>query len=94
MCDIPILCRSTCSINSKIHVTCTVKPYLGVIYVLSAVTLLNGAVVRTSSMYASYGISNLEAIIRKQTFGFSGRLSKSCNTNVQTFENAWIIRIH
>ena len=48
----------------------------------------------TSSMYASYGISNLEAIIRKQTFGFSGRLCKSCNTNVQTFENAWIIRIH
>ena len=32
-------------------------------------------------------------IIRKQTFGFIGRLCKSCNTIVQTLENAWIIRI-
>ena len=31
--------------------------------------------------------------IRKQTFGFIGRLRKSCNTIVQTLENAWIIRI-
>ena len=44
-------------------------------------------------MYATYGIYNLEAIIRKQTFGFIGRLRKSCNTIVQTLENAWIIRI-
>ena len=44
-------------------------------------------------MYATYGIYNLEAIIRKQTFGFISRLSKSCNTIVQTLENAWIIRI-
>ena len=44
-------------------------------------------------MYANYGIYNLEAIIRKQTFGFIGRLCKSCNTIVQTLENAWIIRI-
>ena len=33
-----------------------------------------------SVMYATYGIYNLEAIIRKQTFGFIGRLRKSCNT--------------
>ena len=33
-----------------------------------------------SGMYATYGIYNLEAIIRKQTFGFIGRLCKSCNT--------------
>ena len=48
-----------------------------------------------SGMYATYGIYNLEAIrkFRKQTFGFSGRLRKSCNTIVQTLENAWIIRI-
>ena len=46
-----------------------------------------------SGMYATYGIYNLEAIIRKQTFGFIGRLCKSCNTIVQTLENAWIIRI-
>ena len=45
-----------------------------------------------SGMYATYGIYNLEAIIRKQTFGFIGRLYKSCNTIVQTLENAWIIR--
>ena len=46
-----------------------------------------------SGMYATYGIYNLEAIIRKQTFGFIGRLRKSCNTIEQTLENAWIIRI-
>ena len=46
-----------------------------------------------SGMYATYSIYNLEAIIRKQTFGFIGRLRKSCNTIVQTLENAWIIRI-
>ena len=46
-----------------------------------------------SGMYATYGIYNLEAIIRKQTFGFIGRLRKSYNTIVQTLENAWIIRI-
>ena len=46
-----------------------------------------------SGMYATYGIYNFEAIIRKQTFGFIGRLRKSCNTIVQTLENAWIIRI-
>ena len=44
-------------------------------------------------MYANYGIYNLEAIIRKQTFGFISRLYKSCITIVQTLENAWIIRI-
>ena len=43
--------------------------------------------------FSTYGIYNLEAIIRKQTFGFIGRLCKSCNTIVQTFENAWIIII-
>ena len=37
-----------------------------------------------SGMYTTYGIYNLEAIIRKQTFGFNGRLRKSCNTIVQT----------
>ena len=37
--------------------------------------------------------NNVKAIIRKQTFGFIGRLRKSCNTIVQTLENAWIIRI-
>ena len=41
-----------------------------------------------SGMYATYGIYNLEAIIRKQTIGFIGRLRKSCNTIVQTLENA------
>ena len=46
-----------------------------------------------SRMYATYGIYNLEAIIRKQTFGVIGRLRKSCNTIVQTLENEWIIRI-
>ena len=46
-----------------------------------------------SGMYATYGIYNLEAIIRKQTIGFIGSLCKSCNTIVQTLENAWIIRI-
>ena len=46
-----------------------------------------------SGMYATYGNYNLETIIRKQTFGFIGRLRKSCNTIVQTLENAWIIRI-
>ena len=46
-----------------------------------------------SGMYATYGIYNLEAIKRKQTFGFIGRLRKSCNTIVQTLENAWIIGI-
>ena len=46
-----------------------------------------------SGMYATYGIYNLEAIIRKQTFEFIGRLRKSCNKIVQTLENAWIIRI-
>ena len=43
-------------------------------------------------VYATYGISNLEAIIRKQTFGFIGRLRKRCNTIVQTLGNAWIIK--
>ena len=38
-------------------------------------------------------IHNLEAIIRKQTFGFICRLRKSCNTIVQTLENVWISRI-
>ena len=47
----------------------------------------------SSGMYATYGIYNLEAIIRKQAFGFVRRLYKSCNTIVQTLENAWIIRI-
>ena len=37
-----------------------------------------------SGMYATYGIYNLEALTRKQTFGFIGRLCKSCNTIVQT----------
>ena len=41
----------------------------------------------------TYGIYNLEAIIRKQTFGYIGRLRTSCNTIVQTLENVWIIRI-
>ena len=31
-------------------------------------------------MYGTYDICNLEAIIRKRTFGFVGRLYKSCNT--------------
>ena len=53
----------------------------------------HGVVVPVSGMYATYGIYNFEAIIRKQTFGFIGRLRKSCNTIVQTLENAWIIRI-
>ena len=39
-----------------------------------------------SGMYATYGIYNLEAIIRKQTIGFIGRLCKSCNTIVQTLK--------
>ena len=39
-----------------------------------------------SEMYATYGICKFEAIIRKQTFGFIGRLRKSCNTIVQTLE--------
>ena len=46
-----------------------------------------------SGMYANYGMYNLEAIIRKQTFEFICRLCKSCNTIVQTLENVWIIRI-
>ena len=46
-----------------------------------------------NGMYATYGVYNLEAIIRKQTFRFIGRLYRSCNTIVQTLENAWIIRI-
>ena len=44
-------------------------------------------------MYGTYGIFNLEAIIIKQTFEFISRLCKSCNTIVQTLENAGIIRI-
>ena len=44
-----------------------------------------------SGIYATYGIYNLEAIIRKQTFRFFSRLFKSCNTIVQTIYNAWII---
>ena len=44
-------------------------------------------------MYATYGIYNLEAIIRKPTLGFIGRLYECCNTVVQNLENAWIIRI-
>ena len=44
-------------------------------------------------MYATYGLYNLEAIIRKQPFGYIGRLCKSCNTIVQTLENAWSIRV-
>ena len=39
-------------------------------------------------MYATYSRYNLEAIIKKQIFGFIGRLCKSCNTIVQTLENA------
>ena len=39
-----------------------------------------------SGMYATYGIYNLEAIIRNQTFGFIGRLRKSCKTIVQTLK--------
>ena len=46
-----------------------------------------------SGMYTTYGIYNLEAIIRKQAFGSIGRLRKSCNTIVRTLENACIIRI-
>ena len=53
----------------------------------------HGVVVPVICMFATYGIYSLEAIIRKQTFGFFGRLCKSCNTIVQTLENAWIIRI-
>ena len=46
-----------------------------------------------SGMYATYGIYNLEAFIRKQTIGFIERLYKNCNTLiVQTLENVWIIR--
>ena len=45
------------------------------------------------SCYAAPLVYNFEAIIRKQTFGFIGRLRKSWNTIVQTIENAWIIRI-
>ena len=47
-----------------------------------------------SGMYATYGICDLKALIRNQTFRFIGRLYKSCNTIVQTLEKAWIIRIH
>ena len=46
-----------------------------------------------SAMYAIYGIYNLEAIIRKQTFGFTSKLCESCNRIVETLESAWIIRI-
>ena len=46
-----------------------------------------------SGMYATYGIYNLEETLRKQTFRFIGKLCKSCNTIIQTLENAWIIRI-
>ena len=44
-----------------------------------------------SGMHATYGIYNLEATLRKQTFRFIGRLCKSCNKILQTLENAWII---
>ena len=47
-----------------------------------------------SGIYATYGIYNLEAIIRKETFGFIGRLYKSYNTIVQPLGDAWNIRIH
>ena len=48
-----------------------------------------------SGLYVTYGMYNLEAIIRKQTFGLIGRYAKvvTCNIIVQTLENAWIIRI-
>ena len=46
-----------------------------------------------SGMYGTCGMYNLEAILRKQTIGFIGRLYKSWNTIAQTLENAWIIRI-
>ena len=42
-------------------------------------------------IYATYGICNLEATLRKQTFRFIGRLCKSCKKILQTHENAWII---
>ena len=35
-----------------------------------------------SGMYATYGNYNLEAIIKQQTFGFIGRLRKSCVTQL------------
>ena len=46
-----------------------------------------------SGMYATYGIYNLETIIRKESFDVLVDYVKSCNTIVQTLENAWIIRI-
>ena len=46
----------------------------------------HGVVVPVECM--QHGIYNLEAIIRKQTFGFIGRLRKSCNPIVRTLENA------
>ena len=40
-----------------------------------------------SGMYATWDITyNLETIIRKQTFGFIGRLQINCNAIVQILE--------
>ena len=59
---------------------------------LSIISANSGLSRRCASrcMYASYGINNLESIIRTQRFGFIGKLYKSCNTIVQTLENEWI----
>ena len=44
-------------------------------------------------MYANFGIQKFEANIRKSTFGFIQRLTKSSNSLIMTIEISWIVRI-
>ena len=46
-----------------------------------------------SAMYANFGINNSEATIRKSTFGFIQRLTKSTNLLIVTIEKSWSVHI-
>ena len=48
-----------------------------------------------SAMYANFGINNFETTtcIRKCTYGFKQRLTKSTTSLIMTIEKSWIVRI-
>ena len=46
-----------------------------------------------SAMYANFGIQNFKAVIRKSTFRFIQRLTKSTNSLIMAIESSWIVRI-
>ena len=45
-----------------------------------------------SEMFADSNILNLEALLRKDMFPFTSRLSISTNSNIRAIENCWLIK--